>query len=584
MDFSSWALQDTARAPPSGAVLWLGVQSLAHLATGRDGKVVVDNAAHRGVKFELGLVVCKRQKTQVVLPMAAPRAAADLFSADIAKQVLRSPSFFARLQEAGAGQLELQMIIDEILTELEVCTPEETAALQAFCRSRGVEGMLPRCGRVNGELVVALIDVVMVAKKCTYEAAKMICHRLLKDYWDIDVDSSSILEGTTLLPQECYSLRLQGGHHGGQATVCVNAATVGEVLVLIPGSELSTQLRRDMVRSFFGMGGAVTFEKLLANPRIRDYFLHGADDNPMGDVLERNEIKLQLNGVVDALQTHKEQLTLAIQQRDEHWQQIMLARDDAWRQVVAEHRRCDEEWRHCDEEWRAKWWQGVEAWRGEVQRASETLTALMARVRTLPFNMGQKISDVISAAVMNPGSALVKNLRAATKKTAVRSTHSARRFPPEQKATQVEVLGSLVSLFSVAIRFFPEMTYDVWKAVRGGFGKAVKKARLQRHALGNDSPDFIARPLLWSFVGEGTAEGGGQRYVVLREHLSLLEAVWTMPRRVGSGRRRRIESLDAEARRVQAKALVREGYVAEAWPLLSAEVEPDFTSSADEEE
>ena len=47
LDFSQWALQDLAKAPlPSASsegqhVMWLGVQSLVELATGRDGKVVV---------------------------------------------------------------------------------------------------------------------------------------------------------------------------------------------------------------------------------------------------------------------------------------------------------------------------------------------------------------------------------------------------------------------------------------------------------------------------------------------------------------------------------------------------------------
>jgi len=273
--------------------------------------------------------------------------------------------------------------------------------------------------------------------------------------------------------------------------------------------------------------------------------------------------------------TLKVSVTQMVQARDDHWQQIMLVREDAWHLAFLDHRR-------LDEEWRAKWWEGMEAWRGEAQRATEALVSLVVRVSTLPFTMGQKISDVISAAVMSPGSTLIKNLRAATKKSAIRSTHSAKRFPTPQKATQVEVLGSLVSLFSVAIRHFPEMTYDVWKAVRSGFGKGVKKARLQRYALGQDSPEFIDRPLLWSFVGEGTAEGGGQRYVVLRENASLVEAVWTTPRSVGSGRRRRVESFDTEARRLQTAAIARPGYLAEAWPLLSAEVEPDFASSEEE--
>jgi len=63
--------------------------------------------------------------------------------------------------------------------------------------------------------------------------------------------------------------------------------------------------------------------------------------------------------------------------------------------------------------------------------------------------------------------------------------------------------------------------------------------------------------LQWSFVGEGTAEGGGQRYVLLREYGSLADAVWMVPRSIGSGRRRRVESFDATARRLQASSLQR---------------------------
>ena len=165
----------------------------------------------------------------------------------------------------------------------------------------------------------------------------------------------------------------------------------------------------------------------------------------------------------------------------------------------------------------------------------------------------------------------------------VHSTHSARRFPSEQKATQLEVLSSLVSLLSVAVRFFPEMHYDVWKAVRGSFGKAAKKERVRRNGLDATSAEFVDRPLLWSFAGEGTSEGGGQRYVFLQRHVGLVELVWTTPRSVGSGLRRRVESLDAKARRLQADAAARPGYVSEPWPLLSAEVEPDFASSGEDE-
>ena len=304
--------------------------------------------------------------------------------------------------------------------------------------------------------------------------------------------------------------------------------------------------------------------------------LRSETDGPVNEVALQRWLDDSLKvSMTDESRKQSEHWQQAMLVREEHWQQAMLAREEALRTELMQQRLVDDQWRTNLRE-------AVQVWRADAQQASETLTSLVTRVANLPLALGQKISDVVFAAVMSPGSALIKNLRAATKKTAVRSTHSARRFPASQKAMQLEVLSSLISLLSVAVRHFPRMTYDTWKAVRSNFGKAVKKARLQRHAQGEASPEYVDRPLLWSFAGDGTAEGGGQRYVVLREHESLVETVWTVPRSIGSGRRRRVESFDEEAKRVQAAAAARPGYAPEPWPLLSAEVEPDFPSSGEE--
>jgi len=100
---------------------------------------------------------------------------------------------------------------------------------------------------------------------------------------------------------------------------------------------------------------------------------------------------------------------------------------------------------------------------------------------------------------------------------------------------------------------------------------------MRRNGLDATSAEYVDRPLLWNFAGEGTAEGGGQRYVFLQRNVGLLEAAWTTPLR------RRVESLDAKARRLQADAVARPDYVPEPWPLLSAEVELDFASSGEDE-
>ncbi len=285
MDFSGWALQDTIRSPvpstSSGSkpILWLGVQSLANIATGRDGKVVVCNAVKKGVTFELGYVEGHRQQTHIVMPMDAPGAVAKLFSTEVAKKVLKNPSFLARLEEAGGWNVALDATIDRILAELNVLTPPESEAMKAFCATCGsTENKLPiRVSRVNGELVMALVDVVMLAKKCTYDAARHICQRLLLDHWNYDMDAKG-------MSQIFHSIRLQGGSNGGQATICVGAACVAEVLILIPGCELSVKLRRDMIQSFFGVSGnEVTFESLLSNHRIQAHLK--TIDNPVGDFM-----------------------------------------------------------------------------------------------------------------------------------------------------------------------------------------------------------------------------------------------------------------------------------------------------------
>ena len=295
-DFSEWAWQDIVKAPlPADSasdplpLRWLGVQSLASIATGRDGKVIVCNAAKRDVHFALGYVEGHRKETHIVMPLDAPRAVVNLFSNQLAKKVLKAPSFVARLEEAGGGNLALGLAIDRILAELDVCTPEEFETMKAFGATCGFVGdKLPlRVSRVDGKLVMALIDAVMLAKKCTYAASQSICHRLLLEYWHFDMDASGRLEQTDLSSQVFHSIRLQEGRKGGQATICVGAACLAEVLILIPGCELSAQLRKDMVKSFFGVGGnEVTFEGLLSNPRIQAH-LRGSD-HPLGEFLEKN--------------------------------------------------------------------------------------------------------------------------------------------------------------------------------------------------------------------------------------------------------------------------------------------------------
>ena len=597
-DFSEWALQDTARAPlPPVAssdpppARWLGVQSLASIATGRDGKVVVCDAAKRDVHFALGYVEGYRKATHIVMPLDAPRAVMDLFSNRLAKKVLQEPSFVARLEEAGGGNLALGLVIDGILAELDVCTPQEFEAMKAFCATCGFVGdKLPlRVSRVDGRLVMALIDAVMLAKKCTYAAAQHICHRLLLDYWHFDMEANGRSHGPdSSALQIFHSLRLQAGSHGGRTTICVGVPTLAEVLILIPGCELSAQLRKDMVKSFFGVGGnEVTFEGLLSNPRIQAHLRDS--EHPLGEFLEEREHKALMRRLPRLLLQRDEDL----KERDEQWQQIVLARDEQWQQMVQHWQRQMEARDEArDDRIMSRMVQQCEqlsigvvfAMQRGVTAALQPLGELLGSLKGLTSSVSMSVrgavkdvidaavtstdsklvKDVIDAAVTSTDSKLVKAFRAATKAPAKRSSADAAKFPASQRATPKQKVEAL-TLAKVACDEFPrrDLHYNTWKSVRPEYGKRAKAERLRRHALPVTSPDFEPQPLLWC---TGLVDGCKERYLHLEHHRAMLREVWHSKPPFG-------QSLHDWAVELQAAAVAEAGYVETEWPEYAAELE-----------
>ena len=602
-DFSQWALQDISKAPRLSVsasdpppMCWLGVQSLASIATGRDGGVIVCNAAKRDLHFELGYVDGYRKKTHIMMPLDAPRAVANLFSNELAKKVLRAPSFLTRLEDAGGGNLTLGLITARILAELDVYTPEEFEAMKTFCTTCGFagDGKLPlRVSHVNGELVMALIDAVKLAKKCTYAAAQRICHRLLLDYWNFDMEASGRSEQTNLSSQIFHSIRLQEGSNGGQATICVGAPCLAEVLILIPGCELSTQLRRDMVKSFFGVGGnQVTFESLLSNPRIQAH-LRGSD-NPLAEFLEDGEHKILMRKLPRLLLQRDEEL----KEHAEHWQQIVLAREDAGQLVLKER---DEHWQQIvlarDKQWREAsrtrdetWSQAIQMLLQKRDQEAEVVTAkrdaahlqAMEQIKTsvlqelglkfgnLILQLGVYVSGVVIAAVKE-GFALKK---AVTK----RKTISSLEMPEEQRASSLEAGPLALGLSTMALEVFPTLSFYAWRKIRGSFGHHAKQERLQRFNLGESHAFYIEKPLLWAYSGV-TVEGGGARYVYTQAHRDLLLAVFRKQLQTSSKQRkdgapRPTESLEERAHRLDASLTNAERLMQ--WPLHVAEIEPQW--------
>jgi len=97
-------------------------------------------------------------------------------------------------------------------------------------------------------------------------------------------------------------------------------------------NELSAQVREDMVRSIFVVGGSqVTFEGLLANPRIQAH-LCGCSEDPLVDVLQdrdRTDSVRSFPGILqqkdkdrreEEMRQRVDDLQLSLRQRDEDLQ------------------------------------------------------------------------------------------------------------------------------------------------------------------------------------------------------------------------------------------------------------------------
>jgi hypothetical protein len=541
------------------------VQSLASIVTGRNGKVVVCDAAKRNVHFELGYVEGRRQQTHIVKPLDAPRAVINLFSNELAKKVLRTPSFLHRLEEAGGANPSLRIAIDRVLAELDVYTPDEFEAMKSFCATCGFSGdnKLPlRVTRFNGELVVALLDAVMLAKKCTYAAAQRICHRLLVDHWNFDMEASGRSEQTDMSAQVFYSIRLQEGSHGGQATLCVGPATLAEVLILIPGCELSAQLRKDMVKAFFGVGGnRVTFESLLSNPRIQAH-LRGSD-HPLGEFLDEGEHKALVRKLPRLWMQHEEEAKV----REESW---LATCTEFEKRVALLESRLEAALNVRDD----RVLSSLRAYSAEQLEAARACFSelLASKFAGFILSLASHVTSAVTAAV----AAGLGLKRAQPKK----KTTSASEMPEDQRATPLQTGPLSLGLSTVALTMFPELPFAVWRKLRGSFGHHAKKERLRLHALGERHPQYVAMPLLWAYTGSGsTVEGGGVRYVYLAEHAALLQRVFraqlqTSRSQRSSGAPAPTESLEQRAHRLAAQLSLAERGMQ--WPIHVAELEPQW--------
>ena len=425
-----------------------------------------------------------------------------------------------------------------------------------------------------------MIDFVMVVKKCGYETAKSICRRLLLEYWNFDMEEDAIHKGASMHPYGLHSVLFRTGSVGRhQNTLCASAAILAEVLILIPGCELSTQLRKDMVQSFFGVGGSrVTFEGLLANPRIRDN-LRGCSENPVVEILQDREHKELMQGIPGILQKRDEGLQLALKTRDEELQLALQKRDEGL-QLALQQR--DEALKQRDEDLQLALKQRDEDLQLALKQRDEALavqfsafeqsivSVISSKFTGMILSLATHINSTVTAAVA-AGLGLKK---AQPKKTTKNSTE----MPEDQRAIALQTGPLSLALSTVAIEVFPSMRFAVWKKIRGSFGHHAKSERLRRHHLGEQHPEYVAMPLLWAYAGgAGSVEGGGARYVYIQDQRSLLKRVFQQQIPTSHAQRRAgapcpTESLEQRAHRLTSRLSAAER--AMEWPTHTSELEP----------
>ena len=135
-------------------------------------------------------------------------------------------------------------------------------------------------------MVFAGIDLVMLAKDCSYAAAQTLLHRIMQDYYGLD----AAVEGQA----DClhfYRVRFPG--QGQQLTVAFDVQQASQLLMLIPKCGFSAQKLKeasDVALRIEG-GDLSLFDRIVANRKFQQYLAEHDPDHPLRSVGEYAEAR-----------------------------------------------------------------------------------------------------------------------------------------------------------------------------------------------------------------------------------------------------------------------------------------------------
>ena len=284
---------------PDGVDVWNNFDKAAK-AKGSDGESLL---ASEGVEAMRAKVMGKPKARRVVAPEKVP-----LFLAVVcgrqALPSLEGADLLETLVARGVDRGRAKDLLTEQAQKLQE-NPEDVATLtqvsQVFGTPLGAVRHM-RTPKRNGEgtvFVMGAIDLVMAARGCDYNTAKMIIFRVFKDYYKVDLDSENpggneVNEGTsrTLI----HKVRFFTGERGGQASLALDVQGAGELLCVIPGSDFGAAVRRRAVDALLRVEGGdeSLIDRIKANRRFQEYLAQHDPDHPLravGEHAKRRQVE-----------------------------------------------------------------------------------------------------------------------------------------------------------------------------------------------------------------------------------------------------------------------------------------------------
>ena len=395
--FMEVSVQDVGRAPlgegEETTSLSLPVFELLAVATGKDGGQTWRNFKKRALKghedFTMPNGVTLLEKPMIgraklalaVRLTEAPLCLATVLDKAAALHALRSPEL-RLLETLVARGLAEERALEVVAAAARVADPAEPGDAELLHRVSAVFGAtrtlrfarVPRRGSDGGGggtvLVFSAIDLVMAAKGCQPNTAKSIIRRIFKDYYGTDAGSELHLVAEGASCTFCHRVQFPGERQ--HETLALDAQGAGELLCLIPGSEVSASLRRRAVDTLLRVEGGdeSLIDRIRANRRFQEYLSAHDPSHPLRAVGEHAELQ---RGETTALELAHKKRMLDLEYETEKRQKKALAE---CREAEAEKARQEAETARQEAE-RAR--QEAEKARQEAERARTEAEGTRAR-------------------------------------------------------------------------------------------------------------------------------------------------------------------------------------------------------------